>query len=217
MTAGLAVSAEIAQTPNFPMNGNKCGKVIVNSEIDRDVYITITQHTEEGDYDYYKSVIPFNGKEKEYSFKLEGKDDVNYTLQIGVPKYKSASSLQYYEDEFVIFDTDEIEAQNISGYQHKYMVNKGEELSNQKTIENEKNSDNLILNEINVYFPTADYMAGDANSDNVIDIRDAAYIARKVAQRKTSDLPEYSDYNGDNAVDIRDAAAIAKMVAQRKR
>lgn len=60
------------------------------------------------------------------------------------------------------------------------------------------------------------YILGDANDDGKFDIRDAAFIARKVAQRKYKDLPEKADYNNDNKIDIRDAAAIARAIARRK-
>ena len=51
---------------------------------------------------------------------------------------------------------------------------------------------------------------GDANGDDVLNVRDAAYIAKKAAQGKASELPLSADFNGDGKVNIRDAAAIAK-------
>ena len=61
-------------------------------------------------------------------------------------------------------------------------------------------------------------LVGDSNQDNKVDILDAAYIAKKVAQRKTNTLPvEYADYNEDNLVNIMDAATIAKDIARRER
>ncbi|MGN1480694.1 dockerin type I domain-containing protein [Porcipelethomonas sp.] len=56
---------------------------------------------------------------------------------------------------------------------------------------------------------------GDANSDGIVNVQDAALIARKVAQQKNSELPSWSDYNEDSQVNIRDAAAIAKYVANK--
>lgn len=57
----------------------------------------------------------------------------------------------------------------------------------------------------------ASALQGDANGDSVVDIRDAAYIARCVA--KHSSLGEECDFNNDGKTNIIDAAAIAKCVA----
>ena len=47
-----------------------------------------------------------------------------------------------------------------------------------------------------------------------LDVRDAAHIARLLAQRKADKLPKNADFNGDGKVDVRDAAAIAKFLAK---
>lgn len=60
---------------------------------------------------------------------------------------------------------------------------------------------------------------GDANRDNKLDIRDAAYIARlcaKSSMKQYSIIPEWADYNNDGVVNIRDAAAIAKDLVNKK-
>ncbi len=215
ITLSINVSAESVQTPNFDINGNKCGTVIVYAEIERDVQVLITQHTEEGDYDYYDSVIPCDSDEKEYRFILEGKDDASYTVKIGVSKYRDSDFLQYYEDEFTIYDVDEIKTDDISGYQYKYSVYKGEELSEQKITIDEKDQDNIVHNEASIYFPTAEYVMGDANSDNIFNIRDAAHIAICCAKGESNKLPEWADYNNDGIANIRDAAAIAIYLAKR--
>ncbi|MBQ3565936.1 MAG: hypothetical protein IJA12_02035 [Oscillospiraceae bacterium] len=56
---------------------------------------------------------------------------------------------------------------------------------------------------------------GDANLDGSVDIRDAAYIAKKLAFSESTMLPDISDYNYDGRKDIRDAAAIAIYLATR--
>ena len=57
---------------------------------------------------------------------------------------------------------------------------------------------------------------GDSNSDNRLNVRDCSFIAQKLAQKKTEELPEYSDYNLDGKVDVRDAAGVAKFLATKK-
>ena len=53
-------------------------------------------------------------------------------------------------------------------------------------------------------------ISGDANGDGVLNIRDAAYIAKMAAAGKSGELPLSADFNNDGKVNIRDAAAIAK-------
>ena len=64
--------------------------------------------------------------------------------------------------------------------------------------------------------PEAASVAGDANNDGKLDIVDAAFIAKRVAQRRTDLLPEVADYNNDGKKNILDAASIAKTIAKRK-
>lgn len=56
----------------------------------------------------------------------------------------------------------------------------------------------------------------DPNGDGITNIRDAAYIAQKLAQGKGDELPLGADYNGDGVINIRDAAAIARDIATGK-
>ncbi|MGN1481688.1 leucine-rich repeat protein [Porcipelethomonas sp.] len=54
---------------------------------------------------------------------------------------------------------------------------------------------------------------GDANGDGALNVRDAAFIAKMLAQGKASELPMTADFNDDNVVNVRDAAAIARYMA----
>ena len=49
--------------------------------------------------------------------------------------------------------------------------------------------------------------------DGKVNVRDAAFIAAKLAQGKSGELPANADFNGDGKVNVRDAAAIAKYLA----
>ena len=62
-----------------------------------------------------------------------------------------------------------------------------------------------------------DPILGDANGDGKLDVLDAVYIARKLAQHNGDELPEIADFNKDNIVNISDAAAIARYLANAKR
>ena len=61
--------------------------------------------------------------------------------------------------------------------------------------------------------PQVTEVLGDANDDGKLDVRDAAYIARMLAQRNADKLPAKADFNGDGKIDVRDAAAIARFLA----
>lgn len=61
------------------------------------------------------------------------------------------------------------------------------------------------------------HIKGDANSDEKLNILDAAFIAKKVAQRWNKwQILWWADYNKDGFCNILDAAAIAKDIAKRK-
>ncbi len=74
-----------------------------------------------------------------------------------------------------------------------------------------KSFEQIIVNqEENV----ADRELGDANNDGKVSISDAAFIAKKIAQRRSAELSiEYCDYNKDGCANIRDAASIAMYLA----
>ena len=60
-------------------------------------------------------------------------------------------------------------------------------------------------------------LLGDANEDGKLNVRDAAFIAAKLALGKSDELPECADFNGDGKINVRDAAAIAKFLASGKK
>ena len=56
-------------------------------------------------------------------------------------------------------------------------------------------------------------LTGDANSDAEVNVRDAAFIAQKLASNKYSELTQTADFNNDEKIDVRDVAAIARYLA----
>lgn len=60
-------------------------------------------------------------------------------------------------------------------------------------------------------------LLGDVNDDGVVNIRDAATLAKRLASRRVIEvvLPYWSDYNLDSNINVRDCAAIAKMCAEK--
>ena len=57
------------------------------------------------------------------------------------------------------------------------------------------------------------YILGDVNNDSIVNVRDCAFIARKLAENKADELShETADYNKDTLVNVRDAASIANTL-----
>lgn len=219
-----AYAETISVDPDYPIHGNKCGIVYVNPEIDRDVYITITQYTPDGDYAYYNTVIPAAGSaagENDYSFVVEGKDDVTYDIVIGVPKFKSAKDPQIYKYKFTIRDTDDIVDDTINGYSFYFEVVGGDEFEAPtliSSIDQPKGEDNIVSETKTIYFPLSDYTRGDVDFNGKIDLYDAIEIAKYMANHKYLSGVRLlaADYDGNGVVDLYDAIGIAKYMAARK-
>lgn len=62
---------------------------------------------------------------------------------------------------------------------------------------------------------TTTYIVGDADENGKLNVRDAAFIAKALANKEADTLPESADYTEDNKIDVRDAAAIARHLASR--
>ena len=71
--------------------------------------------------------------------------------------------------------------------------------------------------EVSVETGDAIATVGDANGDNTLNVRDAAHIAKMLAQGKADELPDSADFNEDGKINVRDAAAIAKFLATGKK
>ena len=61
-----------------------------------------------------------------------------------------------------------------------------------------------------------DYEKGDANHDGFVNVRDAAVIAKALADHKGDTLPESADYDENGSINVRDAAMIARHLAETK-
>lgn len=60
-------------------------------------------------------------------------------------------------------------------------------------------------------------LLGDVNGDGVVNVRDCAFIARKLANKQGDELVlKIADFNGDGVINIRDAASIATYVNDSK-
>ena len=214
-TLSLTAAANVIVEPKYPMHGNKCGLVTIAPDIERDVHVVIVQNTPDGDYTYYDEMISVDADDRTLEFALEGKDDVSYTVTIGVPKYKGATNYKEFTDYITVKDTDELTDDSTAGFGFTYNIKKFEneekpdveDVASEKTKDGVTDSENKVQTETILYFPIAEGLRGDANGDGIINVRDAAAIASALA--KGTELPSYADFNGDGKVNIRDAAAIA--------
>ena len=62
--------------------------------------------------------------------------------------------------------------------------------------------------------PSIAILLGDANLDGKVNVRDAAFIASKLAKAEGDDLTAEADFNEDGKLNVRDAAAIATALAK---
>lgn len=217
--SAAAVSAETTVIePDYPVNGNKCGTVLITPELDRNVYIKIEQITEEGNYKYYDTVISADSSVgNTYSFTLEGKEDVSYIMTVGVPKYKGSDILQLYSYEFIIRDTDYITDDNISGYVHSFAIVRNEEFEEpvlDGSSEAIRNENNFLVSSAVLSFPLSDITPGDVNFDGVVDLYDAIGVAKYLIDSSyfSGEQILAGDYNGSGEVDLYDVIDIAKTL-----
>lgn len=59
---------------------------------------------------------------------------------------------------------------------------------------------------------------GDANGDDVLNVRDAAYLSMLISRKADplfgdTELPAWADFNNDQKVNVRDCAAIAQFIS----
>lgn len=227
MCAGVVLSTAISAAaesvnvePDYPLHGNKCGAVVIKPELDREVYVTITQLTPDGDYVYYNTVIPAGGEavgENDYTFIIEGKDDVSYTMTLGVPKYKGSDDTQDFIYDFTVSDTDYIVDEVIKGYVYSVSIERNDELELPEITSSEdpvKNEENVIVSSMVISFPASDIIPGDVNFDEVVDLYDVIEIAKYLMNKDYfgKDQIAAGDYDGNGSVDLYDAISIAKMI-----
>ncbi len=231
--AAPAVCAETYNAaPSAPQLDEICGYVKVNVSTEEDLYVRILKHTPETDeegYTVYDSVIKadsvragdimiysleynnYNGENESY--------DGSYDIYIGMHKTKDsqdADDILYQKLSVLVCDV------NYCGFETFCTINVNtvkEELEAPK-CEAEGELPDITYN---ITFPLNDpepepqpepeILYGDANGDEVVNIRDAAFIGAMLAQGKDDQLPISADYNRDGKINIRDAAAIAIALA----
>ena len=223
-TAMSAAAETVTVEPDYPIHGNKCGTVVITPELDREVYVKITQLTPDGDYVYYNTVLPAGGEtvgETDYSFIVEGKDDSSYTITLGVPEHKGSKDTQEITYDFTVSDTDYIVDKEINGYVYLFSVLRNDDLEQPEiTAEHEAVMDenNIVTTVVAVTFPASDITPGDVNFDEVINLYDVIEITKYMMDPSYfgDDQISAADYNADGKVNLYDAIDIAKMIMNMK-
>ena len=67
--------------------------------------------------------------------------------------------------------------------------------------------------EIASKIPGVSQLRGDANSDGLVNVRDAAFIAKHISQGIVANLPQKADYNMDGIINVRDSASLARNLS----
>lgn len=210
-----AVSAETVNVkPRYPVANNKCGTVVITSDIDRSTSVKIVQSTPEGDFLYYDTTIPAKA-ENSYSFTLEGNDDVTYNIMFGVAKYKNSSVQKTYNYSFKVRDTDNMTEENISGFAELLTLTGSdiEDMSVQLT-NIKKNDKNILETSNTLSFPVSNILLGDVNFDGKIDFLDLVATSRRLNDKNalTPDQVAAGDMNGNGDIDFLDLVNIAKIM-----
>jgi hypothetical protein len=220
----FSVSAEtITVKPTYSFHGNICGTLNITSEIDRNIYVTVEQDTEDGNFTYYSTIVHQPDEDSEpdtYSFELEGKDDAVYKISITSFKYTGSDTMLSFETEFAVPNTDYITDEEVDGYVVDLSVLRDDSLAEPVLVysdsEPSKDENNIYHFALSVAFPSPAFMAGDATNDGTIDVFDAILIAQYTvgkAQMTESQLGA-SDYNADGVIDVFDAIAVAKKTVE---
>ena len=116
----------------------------------------------------------------------------------------------------------EINSNNYVGYiklKMKFEVDDNNSYSDQN-VKDMIEKEGIEMNYAKIFYALeqADFiyndLTGDTNADAEVNVRDAAFIAQKLATKKSSDLPKVADFNNDEKIDVRDAAAIARYLSK---
>ncbi|MGN0621437.1 MAG: dockerin type I repeat-containing protein [Porcipelethomonas sp.] len=219
----LNASAEtIYMEPEYEFHGNMCGEIILTPAIDRNICITVTQITEDGNYKYYDSIIPASGEEigkDSFVFAVEGKDNVKYRMDVGVPEYRNSEDYQMCSYEFTVSNTEYIEDEIISKYAFVISVGGSEETEAPAVFsagDPLKDENNIITRSVTFEFPVSEVIPGDVDMNNIIDVFDAIAIAQyTVGKQELSDVQiKAADINADGNTDVFDAIFIAKKTVE---
>lgn len=226
-TSSVVASAEnITADSKVILYDEICGYVNITITASEDAYVKILKYTPETSkkgYIVYDSNIDHTliSSSDVMVFPLEYNNynpvtkrcEGSYDIMVGYHKHKGSidpNDIVYSKINLTVPDI------NYCGYETNCNININvidTELDEPICLENGKNP-NMSYD---ITFSSLKTIQGDADNNGVVDIRDAAFIAKKIAGRKTNELPKSADYNGDNTVDIRDAAAIARYIASRRR
>lgn len=230
-TSGLNVSADkrIVKTDVYQPD-EICGYVNIKASTIDDVFVKIIKYTPETDIDeggksigysvydtfidansvHVSDIIIFPLEYNNYNYETK-KAEGNYDILIGVHKHLGSDDpkdIVYDKIELVVGDS------NYCGYKTNCNINVeivSEDLKKPLCTESGKASNKTY----DMTFSSLSAVLGDADNNNVLNIRDAALIARYLASGIADQLPSHADYNNDGVVNIRDAAAIAIAMAKR--
>lgn len=226
MTLNINVSAENqVMIADASQPDEICGYVNIEPSTESDVYVKIIKYTPETNVDdkgyiVYDKIIEANSIHSSdiVIFPLEynnlnfetKKYEGSYDILVGVNKYANST-----DDRNIVYNKINIVVEDINycGYETNCNINikvTDEDLEEPVCVESGDSSNSIY----DITFSLIDYIPGDANNDNVVNIRDAALIAKMLSQAKGNELPKSADYNGDGVVNVRDAAAIASSLVK---
>lgn len=228
MTSAVTAYAQDVQVDTDVYQPDRiCGYLNVDASTEADIYLKVYMHTpetaEEG-YIVYDTVIKADGVHvtDNYVYELEynslnidkGTYDGYYTVVVGVHRHNDNNDPEdIAEIEFPMI----VEDIDFSGYETFCNINVNilvdEELEEPICVESGAKPNKTYDMTFSCVDTPEFILYGDANQDENLNIRDAAFIASKLAGGHSDELPECSDINADEKVNVRDAAFIASYMA----
>ena len=215
LTSGITASAsKFHATAKVKQYDEICGYVNVQIAASEDAYIKIIKYTPETTetgyivYDEKVDHILLGASDimiypLEYNnYNVDTKQcEGSYDIMVGFHKHKNSSDpndIVYSKVNLVVPDV------NYCGYETNCNINisvTDDDLDEPIFIESGKPRDMTY----DITFSSIESIAGDADNNGVVNILDAAYIAKKIAGRKVDELPEFADYNGRRSARCRGA------------
>ncbi|MGN1481710.1 dockerin type I domain-containing protein [Porcipelethomonas sp.] len=140
-----------------------------------------------------------------------------FTAKIKLDKYFTYEESDNYDDILLDGDASSNETNNKLNYNEMSEEEKDEIILYYTKIEYslQQLGNDFKMLDSRMDFDIGYKAVGEANNDGNLDIRDASFIAQKLASGKADELPDTADFNSDGKTDVRDAALIAQFMTAR--
>jgi len=228
LTSAVTAYAEDVQVDTDIYQPDRiCGYLNVSASTEADVYLKVYMHTPETvaeGYVVYDTVIKADTVHvtNNYVYELEynslnidkGTYDGYYSVIVGVHRHNDTDDPEDIAEVKIPLIVEDID---FSGYETFCNINVNviidSELEQPLCVESGVKPNKVYDLTFSCVETPEDILYGDANEDGKLNVRDAAFIASKLAGGHSDELTDISDINADGKVNVRDAAFVAAYLA----